>query len=188
MGAEMTPDDDFGAARLLSRLHLLLQAATASPRDPEVLELALIQAVAATGADSAVLGTLRRRDILDVRLLAGTGGPMHEVGALHVGSRYPLTDAIVQEKPVWLSSPPEIRSSYPTAGGLWGRAFAALPLMVRQVPVGAIGVIHDAAGHYHTGVERVFLSTVADVCATIVSVSPDHRWPMEVGHEPYSSG
>jgi hypothetical protein len=162
---------------------LLLHAATVAPRDTTILELALIQAVAAIGADSAVLGTLASRDILDVKLLSGTGGAVHEVGALHVGTRYPLTDAIVQEKPIWLSSPPEIRSSYPTAGGLWGRAFAAVPLMIRHMPVGAIGVIHDTAGHYHTATERVFLSAVADICAGIVSLAQDHRWPIEVGQE-----
>ncbi|MFI7601535.1 GAF domain-containing protein [Actinoplanes sp. NPDC049681] len=162
-------NDDLGAAGLLSRLHMLLHAAATSPADAGVLKLALIQAAAATGADSAVLGTMRDRDLIDVTLLPGAGDPVHDVGVLPVGSRYPLTDVILRGRPVWLTSPREIRLAYPVGGALWGFAFAGAPLLLRGVPIGAVGLIHDNAAHCFTAVERVFVSAVADVCATVLS-------------------
>ncbi|MEV4641403.1 GAF domain-containing protein [Actinoplanes sp. NPDC049548] len=163
------PDDEAAAAGLLARLHLLLQAAAAAPGDVTVLELALAQAIAATGADSAVLGQLRDHRAAMATMEVRAGGGMHRGGTLRVGGRYPLTDAVAKEDSIWLSSLPEIRTTYPTAGRLWGRAFAAVPLIVRHIPVGAIAVIHDTDAHQFTRVERLFLRSVADLCAPLVA-------------------
>ncbi|MEV8510339.1 hypothetical protein AB0368_36680 [Actinoplanes sp. NPDC051475] len=171
----MSSKENVGAAGLLSRLGMLVQATVLSPGDTTLLELALVQAVAAIGADCAMLG-IRRREVLDVTLLSGAGGATHDMGILQVGSRYPLTDAIVQERSIWLSSPPEIRSAYPSAGGLWGRAIAVVPLMLRHCPVGAIAIIHETAVHHHCGSERLFLTAVADICATMVADPQGHPW------------
>lgn len=173
------PDDYFAATGLLARLQLLLQAVAAAPGDVDVLQLALAQAIAATGADSAVLGQLRHHRGAMAMMEFRAGGVVHEGGTLLVGPRYPLTDAIAREEPIWLSSLPEIRTTYPTAGRLWGRAFAAVPLMVRHVPVGAIAVIHDTDGHDFTGTERLFLRSVADLCAPVVAELACRDWPAE---------
>ncbi|OJF12608.1 hypothetical protein BG844_19700 [Couchioplanes caeruleus subsp. caeruleus] len=150
-------------------MHLLLGAAAAAPSDADMLELGLSQAIAATGAGSAVLGTLRDRSTLDLAMVTEGGGRISRCGALRVGPRYPLTDAIARERPVWLSSAAEIAAAYPTAGGLWGRAFAAVPVMVRGVPMGAIGVIHDEGGHLFTAAQRTCLRAVADICALVMA-------------------
>jgi GAF domain-containing protein len=176
-GRELSPDDGPGAAALLHRLHLLLHAATASPGDATVLQLALIQAVAATGADSAVLGTIRDTDLVDVTMLFGAGEPVHDVGALTLDSRYPLTDVIVRERAIWLTSFPEIQEAYPRGGTLWGKAFAGVPLLQRGVPLGAIGLIHDTSGHDFGAAERAFLSAVADLCATVLGHPDATTWP-----------
>jgi hypothetical protein len=180
-------DEEANAAGLLSRLQLLLHAMSASPSDVAVLELALAQAVAATGAGIGVLGTMGRRGFVDLTMMFGIGEGVRRCGALQVGSRYPLTDAIARERSIWLSSPSDIKDAYPAAGGMWGRAFAAVPLTVGLVPVGAIGVIHDAMGHDFTNTERVFLCAVADICATIVA-DPQAVWPGTTtgdrGHDP----
>ncbi|GGQ59912.1 GAF domain-containing protein [Couchioplanes azureus] len=165
----MSPDEKSGCTDALSRVHLLLGAAAAAPSDADVLELGLSQAIAATGAGSAVLGTLRDRTTLDMAMVAEGGGRISRCGALRVGPRYPLTDAIAREQPVWLSSAAEIAAGYPTAGGLWGRAFAAVPVLVRGVPAGAIGVIHDAGEHVFTAGERLCLQAVADICALVMA-------------------
>ncbi|MCA2211597.1 GAF domain-containing protein [Jidongwangia harbinensis] len=173
----MVPDDDLGAADLLRRLSLLLHATAASPSDATVLQLALAQAVAATGADIAVLGRVTDQDVIDVTLLFDTGATVHEIGVLDVDSRYPLTDVVVRERAIWLASPPEIRLGYPDGGALWGCAFAGVPLMAGGVAVGAIGLIYDATGHYFTAAEREYLSAVADLCATVLAHPHAQTWP-----------
>lgn len=178
----MTSEEDLGGAELLSRVHLLLEAVVVAPGDASLLESAAAQAAVALDADSVVLGTMSSRDALHAFLWPGVGGAMHEIGALQVESRFPLTDAIVRGEPIWLSSPSEIRAFYPYAGGLWGRAFAAVPLMVRQQPVGALGVIYDRGGHYFTGPERAFLGAIADICAIMVSDVPTLPWTTDAAH------
>ncbi|GGQ42891.1 GAF domain-containing protein [Couchioplanes azureus] len=168
-GSVMMSDGNYGAADLLSRLYLLLEAALRSPGDPAVVEVALVQAVAGSGADSAVLGTMTTDGNLDLMMMPSGCGPLRPAGALTVGPHNPLTDAVVREDSIWLSSPVEIRAAYPSAGLLWGRAFAAVPLMVRHKPVGVLGIIHDAAVHVFTASEREYLGAVASTCATVVA-------------------
>ncbi|MFI5493996.1 hypothetical protein [Actinoplanes sp. NPDC051859] len=165
----MRPEQDFGWADSLSRLQLLLQAVAAAPTDASVLELGLTQVIAATGAGSAVLGTMRDHGTLELAMVTGIGGSISPCGVLRVGSRYPLTDAIARERAVWLSSSAEIAASYPAASGLWGRAFAAVPVMSRGMPLGAIGVIYDDGAHAFTGAERLCLRGVADICAIVLA-------------------
>ncbi|MEV6600764.1 GAF domain-containing protein [Actinoplanes sp. NPDC051346] len=165
----MSSDVECGSADALSRLHLLLGAVAATPSDADVVELGLSQAIAVTGAGSAVLGTLRDPATLDLAMASGGGGSISRCGALRVGSRYPLTDAIARQRSVWLSSAAEIAAAYPTAGGLWGRAFAAVPIMVRGLPIGAIGVIHDDGNHVFTDAERLCLRAIADICAVVMA-------------------
>jgi GAF domain-containing protein len=180
-GRDMVPDDDLTAAGLLCRLQMLLQAAAAAPGDASVCELALMQAAAATGADSAVLGRLRGPEVMHVTLLFGAGEPVHDVGVLQVSPRYPLTDLVVRERSIWLSSSIEIRTAYPSAGGIWGRAFGGVPMLSGGVAVGALGVIHDYSGHLFTPAERTFLAGVADLCATVLThPSADARPPSTV--------
>ncbi|MEV4642279.1 GAF domain-containing protein [Actinoplanes sp. NPDC049548] len=177
---DRVPDDDLGASGLLCRLHMLLHLAVASaPGDTSVLKLAMIQAAAATGADSAVLGTVNDRDVVDVSMLSAAGGPVHDAGALAVSPQYPLTDVIVRAKPIWLASPPEVRAAYPTGGALWGRAFAGVPLLAGGAAIGAIGLIHDTTGHHFTDVERTFVSAVADLCAGVLFQAPAGTWPRQ---------
>jgi GAF domain-containing protein len=176
-GHEIPSDDDLGAASLLHRLQMLLHAAATSPGDATVLQLALIQAVAATGADSVVLGTMRDGDVIDVTLLFGTGELVHDVGAFTLDSRYPLHDVIVRERAMWLASFGEIRDAYPQGHMLWGHSFAGVPLLHQGAAVGAIGLIHDTTGHYFTTAERAFLSAVADLCATVLAHPHFTAWP-----------
>ena len=176
-GHEMLPDDDLGAAGLLHRLHMLLHAAAMSPGDGTVLQLALTQAMAATGADSAVLGTIRDRDVVDMTLLFGAGGPVHDIGGLTLDSRNPLHDAIVRERAIWLTSFREIQDAYPRGSALWGHAFAGVPLLHRGVAVGAIGLIHDITSHRFTTTERTFLGAVADLCASVLAHPEATMWP-----------
>jgi GAF domain-containing protein len=173
----MVPGDDLGAAGLLHRLHMLLHAAAVSPGDGTVLQAALMQAIAAIGADCAVLATVGDRDVIDMTMLFGAGEPVHNVGALMLDSRYPLHDVIVRERAIWLTSFSEIREAYPRGSALWGHAFAGVPLLHRGVAVGAIGLIHDITGHHFTTAEKAFLSAVADLCATVLAHPHATTWP-----------
>ena len=83
-------------------------------------------------------------------------------------SHVPLTDAVVQERPVWLSSREDLRARYPELEPhTVSSAAAALPLMVKGRVLGTIGLSFGQEHRFNED-DRAFFTAVAHACAQAI--------------------
>lgn len=83
-------------------------------------------------------------------------------------SRVPLTDAVLQERPVWLGSREDWRARYPELEPQpSSAAAAALPLLVKGRVLGAIGLSFGQEPRFNED-DRAFFTAVAHACAQAI--------------------
>src|SRR3954454_13953998 len=121
------------------------------------------------GADAAVV--FARADATTLKALHTSGWP-EEVSRpfrrleLHRGR--PLSDAVLDRRPVWLEDAAQWRSRYPdmaAVGTAWNmQASACLPLSVEDRDLGAVVFSFSAARRFSTE-EREFLVAITALCA-----------------------
>ncbi|HEX6500393.1 MAG TPA: SpoIIE family protein phosphatase [Micromonosporaceae bacterium] len=153
------------ASDVLGRLRMVVLALTRSPHAPDIPDLIVSQAVAAAGGYGGVLGVVRG-DRIEI---IGHRGYPPEVRArfdpLVIGPHLPLTDAVLTREAIWLPSGEDAGIRYPqmSSNGT-PRATVSLPLMIGEEPIGVLGVSFDDL-HVSDRIERLFLLSLADICA-----------------------
>ncbi|NTU79192.1 MAG: PAS domain S-box protein [Chloroflexales bacterium] len=85
---------------------------------------------------------------------------------LELDMPFPLVDAIRSRQPVWVESPAEISARYPRMREILpgACACAAIPLMIQQRMIGALGMIFTSPRVFSTD-DQVYLQVVAQQCA-----------------------
>lgn len=153
------------ASDVLGRLRMVVLALTRSPHAPDIPDLLVSQAVAAAGGYGGVLGVVRGDQ---VEIISNRGYPK-DVRALFdpltIGPDLPLTDAVFTREAIWLPSGEDAALRYPRLGYRdEPRATVSLPLMIGDEPIGVLGVSFDNL-HVSDRIERLFLLSLADICA-----------------------
>jgi GAF domain-containing protein len=165
------------ASEALSRLQTVVHTLTALPIERDAPEILLAQAIAAVGADGGMLGVVKDGVFIDTVTYRGYSEQrVKSHGRLTVGSRYPLTDAVLRRQPVWICGSAERIRRYPELTcPSWPPTVVCLPLLLGSRCIGVLGLTIEHERPGFTPTERSALLTLADICAFIL-----HRWQLGI--------
>jgi PAS domain S-box-containing protein len=155
-------------AERLTRLQEVTSALSEAATPPQVAEAVFRHGVRVLRAKAAFLSLVcdDRLDVLHSRGLA-TCNEEREL-SFPLSAAWPPCDAVRLRQAIWLGSREEIRARYPPVEALpaaWGDgAWAAIPLLVKDRPIGALSFAFDAS-HRFDPEEREFSLALAGQCA-----------------------
>jgi len=159
------------AARL-AKLQEVTAAFSAAATESDVARAVFQQGLSVVGACGGSLSFPRGDDLVHVvhafgSLARRAGGAAPQSERLRV----PLAEAFHRQQPVWIGSATELAERYPrlvAAGTLLSDgAWAAVPLSVRERPLGVLGVAF-AASRVFESEERAFMVALAQQAAQAV--------------------
>ncbi len=154
------------AANRTARLQAITSALAESVTADQVADVVLAQGVEVVGASAAVLGLLSP-DGATLDLVRATGFSADRLAPfehLALERDTPLSEAIRTGEPCWLPTRQSYNTRFPEAAAASPRAetqaLVAVPLIVNQQPLGAIGLSFDAPRPL-SAEEQAFLMAVA---------------------------
>jgi PAS domain S-box-containing protein len=166
------------AARL-ARLQSLTAALAGAITEQEVVDVILRQGLAASGANTAVIGLVDRdRRLVVVRAIAGDPDErLEQWRELPLDDAYPLCDTAREGATFFCETQGERDERWPALRGLDadGRhAFAALPLVGRGAPLGGLALGFPSARAFPDE-ERELLTTLARQCGQALERARAHE-------------
>jgi len=160
-----------GAERAARRVGALLEmtAALSAAHDPAAVAAAAVErARVVAGADGATLRLLRPGGLALVASAGLDPVPLAEVAELPLDALHPAADVVRRREAVWLESPEAIAARYPEVVGRLRRlgvgGGAALPLLVRGQPLGALS-LYTRGPRVFDLEERAVVLSMAEQCA-----------------------
>jgi PAS domain S-box-containing protein len=162
---------------LAARLQELTAALSREVTPERTIEVLLVQAVAALGADAGTVGLLEPE--AEEIVLAGSRG--HSEAALQGWERFPLasatpmSQAIRNNEPVWTTSAGELRRRFPAVGGsVRFASLAVIPMSVAAEPFGAVSMSFADPREFDPQ-ERAFLVTAVQQAGYALARARLHR-------------
>ncbi len=158
------------AAERVTRLHAVATALAGVLTPGEIIDVAMRQAVAAVEA-SAGIAVLLDPGGATVSIAGTANYPpalAHHWRRFPVSTPMPLAEAVHTGRAIWLGSRDEAQARYPRLLSPRGddgfSAWAVVPLVVRERPVGALQFCFDAPRRFREA-ERQFALALAAECA-----------------------
>jgi PAS domain S-box-containing protein len=165
----VAPDAPSGSAAssdVTQQLAFLSQAVAVAGSADEIAAAVRVVLRRLLGATSATIGVVRD-DQLHLEGDAGTSDELvQRFRVMALTDRYPMADAVVKERPVYLADPLERVKRYPSLTGAESvaAASAVLPLVVGDEVVGALGVTWPFARAFSSA-DRRTLQRTAQIAA-----------------------
>jgi PAS domain S-box-containing protein len=165
------------AAERLSRLQQLTSALSAAATSDEVADVIFRVGMEVLGASGASLSFPAGADLVQVAHAAGRMDESGNAAEPRAGLRVLLAEAFSRQEPVWIESADALAARHPrlaAEGALRGGAWAAVPLLVRERPLGVLGIGFASPRRFDEE-DRAFTVALAYQCAQAIERARLHE-------------
>lgn len=166
--SEPDPRDAIDAPRVGFRpLTLAARALNAGRDASEILRTMVHEGMVALQAEGGTVALRDHRDRIVPLIVVGySAANLRGYPELTLDRALPLTTAVREAAPVWLSSRAEAAARFPAllAGPTESHAWAAIPLVVDEDAIGVLGVSFRTERRFSEA-ERHHVTTLAAICA-----------------------
>lgn len=169
---------DDGPINRFNRLSMVASALTGDVAPQEVIDIVVRQGVAGLGAIGGVLGLVRGDHLHLAGAIGYSAKEARQVGAFALDRHIPLCVAARTGEGVFLTRGGQGEEDYADFPAKWPRsgAWAAIPLVSRGRPFGALGLSFETQRLFEAS-EREFFKSLADIAALSL-----HSWFADGAH------